>query len=156
MGAQGATALPSVAAGHVEVLMGSDVIALPPGLEQFGADTVSAADFAQAAQQDALPASEQAPASATGTGQETEGTDSLSATVIGPRAVTGSAAEQAKVQAAAQSAASGELATVSDGAQLQAAMTSSLAGTVPSTATSSGEDNEPRPADVPASIPCVF
>jgi anionic cell wall polymer biosynthesis LytR-Cps2A-Psr (LCP) family protein len=155
MGVQSATALSSVAAGHVEVLMGSDVIALPPGLEQFGADTVSAADFAQAAQQDGLAAGEQAPASATGTGLETEGTDSVSATVIGPHAVTGSAAEQAKVQAAAQSAASDELATVSEGAQLLAAMTSS-SESVPSTATSSGEDNEPRPADAPASIPCVF
>ena len=155
-GVQSATALSSVAAGHVEVLMGSDVIALPPGLEQFGADTVSAADFAQAAQQDRLPASEQAPASATGTGLETQGTDSVSAAVTGPQAAAGSPAEQAKVQAAAQSAASDELATVSDGAQLLAATASSSLANVPSTATSGGEDNEPRPADAPASIPCVF
>ena len=150
MGVQSATALSSVAAGHVEVLMGSDVIALPPGLEQFGADTVSAADFAQAARQDRLPASEQAPASATGTGLETAVTATASAAVIG------SAAEQAKVQAAAQAAAGDELATVSDGTQLLAAMASSSLENVPSTATSSGEDNEPRPADVPASVPCVF
>jgi anionic cell wall polymer biosynthesis LytR-Cps2A-Psr (LCP) family protein len=159
MGVEGATALSSVAAGHVEVVMGSGVIALPPGLEQFGADTVSAAGFAQAAQQDRLPASEQAPASATGTGLETAGTAAASAAVIGPHAVAGSATEQATVQAtvqaAAQSAASDELATVSDGTQLLAALSSSLEN-VPSTATSSGEDNEPRPADVPASVPCVF
>jgi len=155
MGVQSASSLSSLAAGHVAVLMGSDVIALPPGLEQFGADTVSAADFAQAAQQAGLPASEQAPASATGTGLETQGTASVSAAVIGPQAITGSAAEQAKVQSAAQSAASDELATDSDGVQLLEAVASS-AKTVPSTATSSGEDNEPRPAGVPASVPCVF
>ena len=64
-GALGATALPSLPAGHVEVLLGSNVTVLPAGLETFGGSTVTAQDFSAAAQQDHLPASEQPPASGT-------------------------------------------------------------------------------------------
>jgi LCP family protein required for cell wall assembly len=63
-GALGATALASLPAGHVEVLLGTTVTALPAGLETYGGSTVTAQDFSAAAQQDNLPASEQPPASA--------------------------------------------------------------------------------------------
>jgi LCP family protein required for cell wall assembly len=79
-GALGATALPSLPAGHVEVLLGSTVTALPAGLETFGGSTVTAQDFSAAAQQDNLPASEQPPASGTA------GTQSVNAVLSGGRA----------------------------------------------------------------------
>jgi anionic cell wall polymer biosynthesis LytR-Cps2A-Psr (LCP) family protein len=84
VGAQAATSLSSLPAGHVEVLLGQQVIALPPGLETFGATTVTEQDFVTAAQQDNLPASERPPASTTGS---TAGTQSVSATEVGVRAV---------------------------------------------------------------------
>jgi LCP family protein required for cell wall assembly len=65
-GALGATALPSLPAGHVEVLLGSTVTALPAGLETYGGTTVTAQDFINAAQQDKLPASDLPSATATG------------------------------------------------------------------------------------------
>ena len=76
-GALGATALPSLPAGHVEVLLGSAVTALPVGLETYGATIVTAQDFINAAQQDHLPASEMPPASATA------GTQSVSSALVG-------------------------------------------------------------------------
>ena len=76
-GALGATALPSLPAGHVEVLLGSTVTALPVGLETYGATIVTAQDFINAAQQDHLPASEMPPASATA------GTQSVSSALVG-------------------------------------------------------------------------
>jgi anionic cell wall polymer biosynthesis LytR-Cps2A-Psr (LCP) family protein len=79
-GALGATALPSLPAGHVEVLLGSTVTALPAGLETYGGSTVTAQDFSAAAQQDNLPASELPPASATA------GTQSVNAVLSGGRA----------------------------------------------------------------------
>jgi len=84
VGAQTATSLSSLPAGHVEVLLGQQVIALPPGLEAFGATTVTEQDFVTAAQQNNLPASELPTANATGT---TAGTQSVSATEVGVRAV---------------------------------------------------------------------
>jgi anionic cell wall polymer biosynthesis LytR-Cps2A-Psr (LCP) family protein len=60
------TALSSLPPGHVEVLTGSTVTALPPGLLTYGAATVTAQDYADAA-----------PAKA--------GTQSVSATVVGAR-----------------------------------------------------------------------
>ena len=84
VGAQAATSLSSLPAGHVEVLLGQQVIALPPGLETFGATTVTEQDFVTAAQQNNLPASEMPPATATGT---TAATQSVSATEVGVRAV---------------------------------------------------------------------
>jgi anionic cell wall polymer biosynthesis LytR-Cps2A-Psr (LCP) family protein len=84
VGAQTATSLSSLPAGHVEVLLGQQVIALPPGLEAFGATTVTEQDFVTAAQQNSLPASEMPPATSTGT---TAATQSVSATVVGVRAV---------------------------------------------------------------------
>ena len=79
-GALGATALPSLPAGHVEVLLGSAVTVLPAGLETFGGSTVTAQDFSAAAGQDNLPASEQPPASGTA------GTQSVSSALAGARA----------------------------------------------------------------------
>jgi anionic cell wall polymer biosynthesis LytR-Cps2A-Psr (LCP) family protein len=76
-GALGATALSSLPAGHVEVLLGSTVTALPAGLETFGGTTVTAQDFITAAQQDNLPASELPPASASA------GTQSVSSALFG-------------------------------------------------------------------------
>ena len=58
-----ATSLSSLPAGHVEVLLGSQVTALPAGLETFGGTTVSAQDFITAAEQDGLPAAELPPGS---------------------------------------------------------------------------------------------
>ena len=75
----GATALSSLPAGHVEVLLGSTVTALPAGLETYGATTVTAQDFITAAQQDKLPASELPPAAATA------GTQSVSSLLFGAR-----------------------------------------------------------------------
>ena len=75
-----AAALTSLPAGHVEVLLGQQVIAPPPGLESFGATTVTEQDFVAAAQQNNLPASELPPATAAGT-------QSVSATEVGARAV---------------------------------------------------------------------
>ena len=89
-GALGATALPSLPAGHVEVLLGSTVTVLPAGLETFGGSTVTAQDFSAAAQQDNLPASEQPPASATASG--TAGTQSVSSSLAGARAQAPAAA----------------------------------------------------------------
>ena len=63
-GALGATELASLPAGHVAVLLGSTVTALPAGLETYGGTTVTAQDFTIAAQQNHLPASELPPASA--------------------------------------------------------------------------------------------
>jgi anionic cell wall polymer biosynthesis LytR-Cps2A-Psr (LCP) family protein len=68
-GALGATALSSLAAGHVEVLLGSTVTVLPAGLETYGGTTVTAQDFITAAQQDNLPASE-LPAASTPAGPQ--------------------------------------------------------------------------------------
>ncbi len=78
-GALGATSLSSLPAGHVEVLLGSAVTALPPGLETFGGTTVTDQDFITAAQQDHLPTSEMPPASATA------GTQSVSSALFGAR-----------------------------------------------------------------------
>jgi anionic cell wall polymer biosynthesis LytR-Cps2A-Psr (LCP) family protein len=66
MGVQSATALSSLPAGHIEVLLGSQVTAQAPGLEMFGADTVDAADYVSAAQQNgqSIPAGVQAAANA--------------------------------------------------------------------------------------------
>jgi anionic cell wall polymer biosynthesis LytR-Cps2A-Psr (LCP) family protein len=97
-GALGATALPSLPAGHVEVLLGSAVTVLPAGLETYGGSTVTAQDFSAAAQQDNLPASEQPPASATA------GTQSVSSALAGARAQA--PADPAAQRAAKPSAAS--------------------------------------------------
>jgi anionic cell wall polymer biosynthesis LytR-Cps2A-Psr (LCP) family protein len=51
MGVQSATPLSSLPAGHVEVLLGSQVTAQAPGLEMFGADSVNAPDYVAAAEQ---------------------------------------------------------------------------------------------------------
>jgi hypothetical protein len=64
MGAQSATALSSLPSGHVEVLLGSQVTAQAPGLEMLGADSVNAADYVSAAQENnqSVPSNVQAAA----------------------------------------------------------------------------------------------
>jgi hypothetical protein len=64
MGVQSATPLSSLPAGQVEVLLGSQVTAQSPGLEMFGADTVNASDYVNAAAQNSqsVPANVQAAA----------------------------------------------------------------------------------------------
>jgi anionic cell wall polymer biosynthesis LytR-Cps2A-Psr (LCP) family protein len=66
MGVQSASALSSVPAGHVEVLLGSLVTAQAPGLEMLGADSVTAADYVTAADQNnqTIPPNIQAAATA--------------------------------------------------------------------------------------------
>jgi anionic cell wall polymer biosynthesis LytR-Cps2A-Psr (LCP) family protein len=66
MGVQSATPLSSLPAGHVEVLLGSQVTAQAPGLEMFGADTVDASDYVNSAEQNnqSIPANVQAAAKA--------------------------------------------------------------------------------------------
>jgi LCP family protein required for cell wall assembly len=103
VGAMAPTSLSSLPAGHVEVLLGQQVIAVPAGLETFGATTVTEQDFVAAAQQDSLPASETPPAS-------TAATQSVSATAVGVRAAAPAheaAAAQQAVPASPASAAPG-------------------------------------------------
>ncbi len=66
MGVQSATPLSSLPAGHVEVLLGSQVTAQAPGLEMFGADSVNASDYVSAAEQNgqSVPANVRAAAEA--------------------------------------------------------------------------------------------
>jgi anionic cell wall polymer biosynthesis LytR-Cps2A-Psr (LCP) family protein len=66
MGVQSAAPLSSLPAGHVEVLLGSQVTAQAPGLEMFGADSVNASEYVSAAQQNdqSIPANAQAAANA--------------------------------------------------------------------------------------------
>jgi hypothetical protein len=81
VGALTATSLPSLPPGHVEVLLGSQVTALPAGLETFGGTTVSAQDFMTAAAQDGLPATEVPPASTVST--PAAGTQSVNSVLFG-------------------------------------------------------------------------
>ena len=78
-GALGATELASLPAGHVAVVLGSTVTALPAGLETYGGTTVTAQEFAAAAQENHLPASELPPATGTA------GTQSVSSALAGAR-----------------------------------------------------------------------
>jgi anionic cell wall polymer biosynthesis LytR-Cps2A-Psr (LCP) family protein len=71
MGVQSASPLSSLPAGHVEVLLGSQVTAQPPGLEMFGADTVNASDYVSAAEQNGQPIPANAQAAAN-TGLESD------------------------------------------------------------------------------------
>jgi anionic cell wall polymer biosynthesis LytR-Cps2A-Psr (LCP) family protein len=66
MGVQSAIPVSSLPAGHVEVLLGSQVTAQAPGLELFGADSVNASDYVSAAGQNnqSVPADVQAAANA--------------------------------------------------------------------------------------------
>jgi len=66
MGVQSATPLSSLPAGHVEVLLGSQVTEQAPGLEMFAADSVNASDYVTAAglNGQSVPADVQAAANA--------------------------------------------------------------------------------------------
>jgi anionic cell wall polymer biosynthesis LytR-Cps2A-Psr (LCP) family protein len=68
-----ATSLSSLPAGHVEVLLGSTVTAVPPGLLTFGATTVTAQDYINAARADHMAVPSNASKAAGG------GTESVSA-----------------------------------------------------------------------------
>jgi anionic cell wall polymer biosynthesis LytR-Cps2A-Psr (LCP) family protein len=71
MGVQSASPLSSLPAGHVEVLLGSEVTAQAPGLEMFGADTVDALDYVNAAEQNGQSVAANAQAAAN-TGSQSE------------------------------------------------------------------------------------
>jgi anionic cell wall polymer biosynthesis LytR-Cps2A-Psr (LCP) family protein len=86
LGVMAPASLPSLPAGHVEVLLGQQVTALPPGLETFGAATVTEQEFLTAAKQDNLPASEVPGLAASGTAGTAAATQSVSATEVGARA----------------------------------------------------------------------
>jgi anionic cell wall polymer biosynthesis LytR-Cps2A-Psr (LCP) family protein len=79
----GTTAAPlsSLPAGHVEVLLGTQVTAQPPGLEMFAADTVDATDYISAAQQDNMSV----PSSVTAAASAGASTQSVSATRVGAK-----------------------------------------------------------------------
>ena len=70
--------LSSLPAGHVEVLLGTTVTAVPPGLLMFGASTVTAQDYINAAQQDHIAISPSVTKAAT------TGAQSLHAAAVGP------------------------------------------------------------------------
>ena len=76
-----ATAVPSLPADHVEVLLGSTVTALPPGLLTYGAATVTAQEYASVAAADGLATAASA--------------QSVSAAVLGARASSAGAADTA-------------------------------------------------------------
>jgi anionic cell wall polymer biosynthesis LytR-Cps2A-Psr (LCP) family protein len=96
----GTTAAPlsSLPAGHVEVLLGSTVTALPAGLLTYGASTVTGQDYSTAAAADGL--SPAVPSSAA-----TAGTQSVSAAILGARASgAGAAANKPAPKSSASSA----------------------------------------------------
>jgi LCP family protein required for cell wall assembly len=77
-------ALSSLPAGHVEVLLGSAVTAVPPGLLTFGAATVTAQDYISAAQADGMSVAGISTAAVAGP-------QSVRATIVGARASAGRA-----------------------------------------------------------------
>jgi len=62
MGVQQPTALSSLPAGHVEVLLGSQVAEQAPGLELFAADSVNASDYVNGAEEQGGKSASQIPA----------------------------------------------------------------------------------------------
>jgi anionic cell wall polymer biosynthesis LytR-Cps2A-Psr (LCP) family protein len=147
----GATALSSLPAGHVEVLLGTQVMVPPVGLEEFGASTVTEQQFLTAAAENNLPASEQPPATATGS------TQSVSATEIGPTTADAQTtqATAAQAQASQTAAAQSTLDELTALMQAAAPAQSAAAATATGPATSSTYKG-PRPANAPAGIPCVY
>jgi LCP family protein required for cell wall assembly len=91
MGVQTATSQSSLPAGHVAVVLGSSVTAQAPGLEMFGADTVSPASYVTAAQQNgqSLPPGAQAAANA-GTSSDVPAYGSSSSSSSGSSSASGS------------------------------------------------------------------
>jgi LCP family protein required for cell wall assembly len=85
-----AAPLSSLPAGHVEVLLGSAVTALPPGLLAYGAATVTAQDYASAAAADGLSPAAVPTTTPTPTAS-TAGTQSVGAAILGARAADASA-----------------------------------------------------------------
>jgi anionic cell wall polymer biosynthesis LytR-Cps2A-Psr (LCP) family protein len=102
MGAASPTSAGSVPAGHVEVLLGSQVTVPPPGLEAYGAASVTAENYIDAAQADNLPAADLPPAS--GAGTETVGAALLGAHAS---AATGGAAKASPQTAASANSGKG-------------------------------------------------
>jgi anionic cell wall polymer biosynthesis LytR-Cps2A-Psr (LCP) family protein len=74
-----AAPLSSLPAGHVEVLLGSTVTALPAGLLTYGASTVTAQDYSSAAAADGF-------SSPAGPATSPAGTQSVGAAILGARA----------------------------------------------------------------------
>jgi anionic cell wall polymer biosynthesis LytR-Cps2A-Psr (LCP) family protein len=81
MGVQQATSLPSLPAGHVEVLLGSQVNAQAPGLELLAADSVTPEEYITAAQQDNQSVPKDITAAANGSTTQSSG-----ATLFGAKA----------------------------------------------------------------------
>jgi anionic cell wall polymer biosynthesis LytR-Cps2A-Psr (LCP) family protein len=100
MGVQSATPLSALPAGQVEVLLGSQVTAQAPGLEMFGADSVSGSDYVSAAEQNdqSVPANVQAAASVGSQSDvpaysQVQSTSSASASSGSPVALSGSSSK---------------------------------------------------------------
>jgi len=104
MGVQSAAPLSSLPAGHVEVLLGSQVTEQAPGLEMFGADSVNASDYVGAAEQNNQPVPANAQAAAN-TGSQSDvpaysQAQSTSSAPSGPTASPGSSGSSAKSSSA--------------------------------------------------------
>ena len=104
MGVQSAAPLSSLPAGHVEVLLGSQVTEQAPGLEMFGADSVDASDYVGAAEQNNQPVPANAQAAAN-TGSQSDvpaysQAQSTSSAPAGPTASPGSSGSSAKSSSA--------------------------------------------------------
>ncbi|HEY6790776.1 MAG TPA: LCP family protein, partial [Trebonia sp.] len=142
----GTTAAPlsSLAAGHVEVLLGSTVTAVPPGLLTYGATTVTAQDYASAAAADGIKVTPAPSASPSASGStQSAGTQSVSAALVGAHTssasgVTAAAATGATGATGATSATTATTATTAKGSPAAAA-TSGTAGS-----TSSGSTTTPK------------
>jgi LCP family protein required for cell wall assembly len=96
----GATELDSLSAGHVEVLLGSTVGALPAGLETYGGSTVTAQDFITAAEQNNLPASD-FPAGSGNSGSQSTSTPSATHSQAPTKSATKPAAKPSASSTAA-------------------------------------------------------
>ncbi len=106
MGIQEATPLSSLPAGHLEVLLGSQVTAQAPGLELLAADTVTPGDYVSAAQQD----NQSVPANITAAANV--GTQSVGATLIGAKTSSANVAAKTDALAATTSAAKASAASL--------------------------------------------
>jgi anionic cell wall polymer biosynthesis LytR-Cps2A-Psr (LCP) family protein len=130
MGVQSATSQSSVPAGHVEVILGSSVTAQSPGLEMFGADTVSPADYVTAAQMNdqSVPSGAQAAANA-GAESDVPAYGSSSSSSAGSSPASDSASDTGSASTSAVSAVSLSGASSADTSRSAADQVVSPAGT---------------------------
>ncbi|HEX3964755.1 MAG TPA: LCP family protein [Trebonia sp.] len=121
----GTTAAPlsSLAAGHVEVLLGSTVTAVPPGLLTYGAATVTAQDYASAATADGVQVT---PAPSASASTQSASTQSVSAALLGTH--TSSASGVTAAVATGATSATGATGATAAKESSAAASTSSSAG----------------------------